>query len=133
MSDLRFNPFPVALLTLLALAAVLMLTGQTRSPRQFHVSGVALPVTTPASPTAIEGGALTTDVNVDGMLICNKDTASHTVIIEDCGSPQFILSNSYTIAASTMWPIPGFNSRFRGCFKWASDSALVMGTVVGTR
>ncbi len=121
----------LAVLAIYTLASF-RVSAATNTPRQFHVSGVALPASA-ASPTPIEGTALTTDVNVDGMWICNKDTSTHTVTIEDCGSPQFVAFNAYTIAASTMWPIPGFNTRFRGCFKWTADSTLVMGTVVGTR
>ncbi len=104
-----------------------------RSPRQFHVSGLPIP-SSAASPAALEGGTLNTDVNVDFLVISNTDSSSHTVTIVDCTAvTPFTLFNASPIAALTVWPVPLGGMRFKGCFKWSASSTTVMGGVTGTR
>jgi hypothetical protein len=100
----------------------------------FHVTGQQIPATL-TSPATLEGATTSTNVNVDFIVIANTDgSASHTVTVEDCSSPNpFILFNAYPVAAGTMWPVPMGNSRFVGCLKWSASSTSLMGTIVGSR
>src|SRR6266849_1923423 len=110
MSDLRFGSSIAVLM--IALAVVLSpLASQPRSPRQFHVTGQAIP-TSAASPAALEGGTLNTDVNVDFLVISNTDSSSHTVTVVDCTAvTPFSLFTASPIAALTVWPVPLGNMR----------------------
>ena len=121
------------ILALLLLLFAHPLRAQTGSNRQFHVTLNALPSSLTA-PTPIEGGALTTSVNVDFIVLTNPDASAHTVTVEDCtATTPFTPLNAVSLPANTTWGLPFGNTRFVGCFKWSSSSALVQGSVVGTR
>ena len=106
---------------------------QTGANRQFHVTGQSITGTL-ASPATVEGGTLATSVNIDFIVIANKDSSAHTITIQDCTpTTPFVLFNAYSIPATTTWTIPLGNSRFVGCLQWTASSTNVWGTIVGTR
>jgi hypothetical protein len=124
----------------ISIAISLMLPNATAQPPQqkgaFHVTGQALPATL-TTPAVLEGGTTNTNVNLSTLVLVNTDTAAHTVTIEDCQATPFVFFPAVTIpavgSANSSWVIPMYGTRFTGCFKWSASSALVFGSVVGTR
>lgn len=100
--------------------AQVMAQSSNTGAHQFHASGQSIPATLTA-PVCLEGCKLaTSSVTVDYLVVANTDTASHTVTVQDCGVPAFILLNAYPIAAQTTWSVPMGGSRMQGCLKWSA-------------
>jgi hypothetical protein len=102
-----------------------------------HVSGVAVP-TSYASPTLLEGGTATGNLDIIEVVFANNSNTPQNVSIEDCTvpTPAILFSNVSIPAngsANSVWTIALGNVRFTGCLKWQASSTSVIGWMVGTR
>ncbi len=105
-----------------------------QSGKQWQVAGVALPLTTAAAPSTIQGDSLAAiSVVVNSVVLTNTDTASQTVSIVDCQVAPFYLLKDAVIPAKTTWTMTLSGTRMQGCFKWVTTDVKVMGAASGTR
>ncbi len=121
------------LVFIILVLAIPVMHSQTQG-KQWHVAGIALPLTTPAAPSTIEGGSLAAvSVVVDSVVLTNTDSVAHTATIVDCQSSAFYVLKDASIAANSSWMLPLSGIRMQGCFKWSANSTTVMGAAVGMR